>query len=74
MYCYYNYDGILCNALICEMDDNITGIIILIGILSCRLYFHAHYVGDVLGGVALAVIWMMLFLAIYPLFYIRNKQ
>lgn len=45
-----------------------------IGILSCRLYFHAHYVGDVLGGVALAVIWMMLFLAMYPLFYIRNKQ
>lgn len=47
-------------------------VIVWLGILACRLYFHAHYMTDVIGGVALAFVWMMLFLAIYPLFYFKQ--
>ena len=40
---------------------NIITIIIWIGVLCCRLYFHAHYITDVVGGVTLGIIWVALF-------------
>ena len=54
---------------------NTITIIIWIGVLCCRLYFHAHYITDVVGGVTLGIIWVALFLMILPLFYLnlRNK-
>lgn len=54
---------------------SIITIIIWIGVLCCRLYFHAHYITDVVGGVTLGIIWVALFLMILPLFYLnlRNK-
>lgn len=42
-----------------------------IGVLSCRLYFHAHYVTDVIGGLSLGMIWIALFSMTIPLFNIK---
>ena len=35
--------------------------ILWLSILFCRLYFHAHYFSDVIGGTSLAIIWVALF-------------
>ncbi|EHJ06993.1 phosphatase PAP2 family protein [Staphylococcus simiae] len=49
--------------------------LIWLSILFCRVYFHAHYVTDVLAGSSLAVLWVALFLAVYPYFiYHRRKH
>lgn len=48
--------------------------IIWISILFCRLYFHAHYLTDVIGGGTLAVVWVLLFIMAYPLFTLRNNK
>ena len=46
-----------------------------ISILFCRMYFHAHYFSDVIGGVSLAVLWVSLFVMAYPLFTLwRNDK
>ena len=38
-------------------------------------YFHAHYFSDVIGGVSLAVLWVLLFVMAYPLFTLwRNDK
>ena len=42
-----------------------------IGVLSCRLYFHAHYVTDVVGGLSLGMLWIALFLMTLPFFNIK---
>ncbi|VXC94893.1 Phosphatase PAP2 family protein [Staphylococcus sp. 8AQ] len=46
----------------------VIAIILWLSILFCRLYFHAHYLTDVIGGVTLALAWIALWLAVYPLF------
>jgi PAP2 superfamily. len=38
-----------------------------ISVLISRLYFHAHYFSDVVGGVSLAIIWVSLFILVSPL-------
>lgn len=48
--------------------------ILWISILFCRLYFHAHYFTDVIGGGTLAVIWVLLFIMAYPLFTLWNNK
>lgn len=48
--------------------------ILWISILFCRLYFHAHYLTDVIGGGTLAVVWVLLFIMAYPLFTLRNNK
>lgn len=44
-----------------------------LSVLFGRVYFHAHYLSDVIGGVSLGVIWVVLFLAVYPLFTKRQQ-
>lgn len=51
--------------------SSVLTIVIWIGILGCRLYFHAHYITDVVGGMSLGVLWIALFLMIIPLFYLN---
>lgn len=43
------------------------GIIFLIwgGILFSRIYFHAHYIGDLFAGVALGVFWVLASMNVY---------
>lgn len=53
---------------------SIITIIVWIGVLCCRLYFHAHYITDVVGGVTLAVVWIALFLMILPLFNLNLRH
>lgn len=43
-------------------------LILWISVLICRLYFHAHYLSDVVGGVTLGLTWIALWLMVYPLF------
>ena len=49
-----------------------------ISVLICRLYFHAHYLSDVVGGVTLGLTWIALWLMVYPLFerikFKKNKH
>lgn len=40
-------------------------VVIWLSILFSRLYFHAHYFTDVLGGVTLGVLWIMISIHIY---------
>ncbi|MCS4911587.1 phosphatase PAP2 family protein [Staphylococcus aureus] len=40
-------------------------VVIWLSILVSRLYFHAHYFTDVLGGVTLGVLWIMISIHIY---------
>ena len=49
-------------------------VIFWIGVLSCRLYFHAHYLTDVIGGFSLGMIWIALFSMMLPLFNIKLKK
>ncbi|MCI2948495.1 phosphatase PAP2 family protein [Staphylococcus caledonicus] len=46
-------------------------VIIWLGVLWCRVYFHAHYIIDVVGGVSLGMLWIALYLMIIPLFYLN---
>lgn len=52
----------------------IIAVVLWISILFCRLYFHAHYFTDVIGGVSLAVVWFLLFILAYPLFTLWSKK
>lgn len=52
-----------------QIIANIVTTMVWIGILCCRLYFHAHYITDVVGGVSLGMLWVALYLMILPLFY-----
>ncbi|MQH18467.1 PAP2 family protein, partial [Escherichia coli] len=38
------------------------------------LYFHAHYFSDVIGGTLLAILWVALFLMVYPYFINHRRQ
>lgn len=38
------------------------------GILFSRLYFHAHYLGDVLSGIAFSVFWVAISIILYDRF------
>lgn len=53
-------------------------LILWISVLICRLYFHAHYLSDVVGGVTLGLTWIALWLMVYPLFerikFKKNKD
>ncbi|MDU2099122.1 MAG: phosphatase PAP2 family protein, partial [Staphylococcus sp.] len=49
-------------------------VIFWIGVLSCRLYFHAHYLTDVIGGFSLGMIWVALFSMTLPLFNIKLRK
>lgn len=53
-------------------------LILWISVLICRLYFHAHYLTDVVGGVTLGLTWIALWLMVYPLFerikFKKNKH
>lgn len=42
-------------------------IIIWLSILISRLYFHAHFTTDVIGGVTLGLLWVMMAIKIYQL-------
>ena len=46
----------------------------MISVLISRLYFHAHYFSDVVGGVSLAIIWVSLFILVSPLLNFGEKS
>ena len=54
----------------------ILSIVFWISVLISRLYFHAHYFSDVVGGVSLAIIWVSLFILVSPLlnFFWRKSK
>jgi len=52
----------------------ILSIVFWISVLISRLYFHAHYFSDVVGGVSLAIIWVSLFILVSPLLNFLGKS
>ncbi|MCS5348673.1 phosphatase PAP2 family protein [Staphylococcus aureus] len=52
---------------ILKMMIQILIVVIWLSILVSRLYFHAHYFTDVLGGVILGILWIVLGIHIYRL-------
>ncbi|HFG8823947.1 phosphatase PAP2 family protein [Staphylococcus argenteus] len=50
---------------ILKMMIQILIVVIWLSILVSRLYFHAHYFTDVLGGVILGILWIMFGINIY---------
>lgn len=52
----------------------ILSIVFWISVLISRLYFHAHYFSDVVGGVSLAIIWVSLFILVSPLLNFWGKS
>lgn len=52
---------------ILKMMIQILIVVIWLSILVSRLYFHAHYFTDVLGGVILGILWIVVGIHIYRL-------
>ncbi|HHV8920720.1 TPA: phosphatase PAP2 family protein [Staphylococcus aureus] len=50
---------------ILKMMIQILIVVIWLSILVSRLYFHAHYFTDVLGGVVLGILWIVVGIHIY---------
>ncbi|WP_232132874.1 hypothetical protein [Staphylococcus hominis] len=40
-------------------------IVVWLGILFSRLYFHAHYLTDVVGGIFFSLSWLFMSLMMY---------
>lgn len=48
--------------------------VLWVSILFSRMYFHAHFLTDVIGGVSLGIVWVMAAILIYRSLFMKLPQ
>lgn len=57
-----------------QMSIGVVLFVLWTSILFSRMYFHAHFLTDVIGGVSLGIVWVMAAILIYRSLFMKLPQ